>query len=143
MATAIIATYENGLLKPSEKLPLREHDQVLVVVVPLTPQVEYAPDATRVAKMREQAEAWLSQQPSDAVREPLTLSSETEQRLDNEFNAALTAIRARASRFNEKQILADVEAAIAEVRAMPADERARLDDELDQVLATIAADAIP
>ncbi len=142
MATAIIATYENGLLKPSEKLPLREHAQVLVVVVPLSPPIEYAPDATRVAKMREQAETWLSQQPAGLVREPVALSSETAQHLDDEFDAALAAIRARASRFNEKQIIADIEAAIAEVRAMPDDERARLAAELDQVLATIAADAI-
>ncbi len=142
MATAIVATYENGLLKPSKKLPLREHDQVLVVVMPLTPEVEYAPDTNRVAKMREQAEAWLSRQPSNAVREPVTRAPETEQHLDDEFDAALAAIRARARRFDEKQIFADIEAAIAEVRAMTDKERARLDTELNKVLAAIATDAI-
>lgn len=142
MATAIIATYENGILKPSEKLPLNEHDQVLVVVVPLTRQSEYAPDAARVATVREQAQTWLNQQPSNAVREPVTRAPETEQRLNDEFDAALAAIRARARHFDENRILADVEAAIAEVRAMTDAERARLDTELDQVLATIATDAI-
>lgn len=127
MAKAIVATYENGVLKPAERLPLSEHERVLVVVVPL------APDAARVARMREQVENWLSQQPADAVREPLTLSPETEQRLDDEFDAALAAIRARASRVSEGQILADVESAIAEVRSMSDEERAHLDAELNPV----------
>ncbi len=141
MATAIIATFENGLLRPSEKLALREHDQVLVVVLPLTPQTEYAPDAARVAAIREQAETWLNQQSSDAVREPVTLTPATERRRDDEFDAALAAIRARARRFDERQILADIEMAISEVRSLSENERAQLDAELDHTLAAIAANA--
>lgn len=143
MAKAIVATYENGILKPTERLPLDEHQRVLVVVVPLTSGMEYKPDAARVARMREQVEVWLSQQATDAVREPLALVPETEQHLDDEFDAALAAIRARASRFSEEQIIADVLAAIAEVRSISDEERARLDAELNPVLAAIVANAIP
>jgi len=141
MATATLATFENGLLRPSEKLALREHDQVLVVVVPLTSQTEYAPDAARGAAMREQAETWLNQQSPNAVREPLTLAPATERRLNDEFDATLAAIRARARRFDEKQILADIETAIAEVRSLSEDERAQLDAELNHTLAAFAAGA--
>jgi hypothetical protein len=142
MANAVIATYEDGLLKPSEKLPLSEHQQVLVVVLSLSPEVELNPDPVHVANLREQAETWLSQQPLNTAREPSAISPTTEQRLDLEFNAALTAIRRRAERFDEQRIIADVEKAAAEVHELSDAERARLDQELDDVLATIAANGI-
>lgn len=34
MSLEIHATYENGVLKPSEPLPFREHEQVIVSVKP-------------------------------------------------------------------------------------------------------------
>jgi predicted DNA-binding antitoxin AbrB/MazE fold protein len=138
MTNAIIATYENGLLKPAEKLPLSEHQKVLVVVVPLTTETAYPRDPARLAKMRERTETWLSQQSPDATREP---SAQAAQQRDDEFDAALAAIRARASHFDKAQIIADVEAAISEVRAMPDEERARLNRELTQMLAAQSADA--
>ncbi len=90
--------------------------------------------------MREQAEAWLRQQPAEAVRPPLRLKQAEEQTLDSDFAATLAAIRARASQFSTEEIIADVEAALAEVRALSPDERARLDAELDAALAEWAAD---
>ncbi len=141
MANAVLATYENGTLKPSEKLPLNEHQQVLVVVVPLTPEAAYEPDLARVAKLHEQAETWLRKQPSDAVREPRALSQTTQRSLDSEFDAALAAIRLRSSRFNTEQILADINNAVSQVRTLSKHERARLDAEVEQKIVAIAADA--
>ena len=142
MANALIATYENGFLRPSEKLPLDENEQVLVIVVPLVTKPEEQPDHGRIKTMREEAETWLKQQPVDSLREPAAIPSKTEQHLDNQFDASLAAIRDRASRFSQDQIIADVEAAIAQVRAMSPEERTQLETELDQVLATVAADAV-
>jgi predicted DNA-binding antitoxin AbrB/MazE fold protein len=34
MALTIEAVYENGVLKPTQPLPLREHEQVTVTIVP-------------------------------------------------------------------------------------------------------------
>jgi hypothetical protein len=58
-----------------------------------------------------------------------------EQALDDSFEAALAEIRARASQLSPEEIVADVEAVLAEVRALSPDERAQLDTELDAVLA--------
>jgi predicted DNA-binding antitoxin AbrB/MazE fold protein len=137
----VTATYENGVLKPAQELPLRDQQQVLVIVLPLPPTSPPAkPDLERVAAMREQADRWLSQQSPDAVRQPLPLTQAQEQALDDSFEVALAEIRARASQFSAEEIVADVEAALAEVRALSSDERARLEAELDAVLAEWATD---
>lgn len=141
MQRVITATYQNGVLKPAQELPLRDQQQVLVIVLPLRQTgLPAKPNSERVAAMREQAATWLSQQSPDAVRPPLPLTQTQEQALDDSFEAALAEIRARASQFSPEEIIADVEAALAEVRTLSPDERARLDAELDTVLADWAAD---
>lgn len=141
MRRVVTATYHNGVLKPAQKLPLPDQQQVLIIVLPLPQDVLYTkPDRERVAIMREPADAWLRQQPADTVRPPLRLKQAKEQTLDSDFAATLAAIRARASRFSAEEIVADVEAALAEVQTLSPEERTRLDAELDAALAEWAAD---
>jgi len=143
MSRAIKAIYENGILKPSEKLPLDDQAEVLVIVVPLRRKARAAEsDPTRLAQMRKQVDAWLKAQPPDAVRPPLSLSPAQEQALEGDFEAALAAIRARASQFSELEIAADVDAALDEVRTLSPEDRARLEAEIDAIFAEIAADAV-
>jgi predicted DNA-binding antitoxin AbrB/MazE fold protein len=141
MHRVVTATYQNGVLKPAQELPLRDQQQVLIIILP-SPETRPStkPDLERVAALREQANQWLSQQSLDAVRPPLHLEQAQEQALDDGFEAALAEIRARAGQFSTEEIIADVEAALAEVRTLSPDERARLDAELDAVLAEWAAD---
>jgi predicted DNA-binding antitoxin AbrB/MazE fold protein len=40
MAIVVEATYENGVLKPAEPLPLKEHEQVRITVQPKTNWVD-------------------------------------------------------------------------------------------------------
>ena len=136
MPKAVLAIFENGLLKPSEKLPLEDKQKVWVVIVPMQAEV----DTARLKALREQAEDWLRQQPPNTVREPIELAPELEKRLDDEFEQTLARIHARASRYSEAVIIADIEAAIAEVRALSDDERRLLDAEFDKILAQIAFD---
>lgn len=141
MRRVVTATYQNGVLKPAQELPLRDQQQVLIIVLP-SPETRppAKPNLERVAAMREQANQWLSQQPADAARLPLRLKQAQEQALDDNFEAALDEIRARASQFSTEEIVADVEAALAEARTLSSDERAWLDAELDAMLAEWTAD---
>jgi len=141
MRRVVTATYQNGVLKPAQELPLQDQQQVLIVIL-ASPQTRLPvkPNLERVATLREQANQWLGQQFPHAVRPPLRLSQAQEQALDNGFEAALAEIRARASQFSTEEIIADVEAALAEVRTLSPDERAQLDAELDTVLAEWSAD---
>ena len=141
MHRVVTATYQNGVLKPAQELPLRDQQQVLIVILP-SPQARppAEPNLERVAAMREQANQWLSQQSPDAIHPPLRLTQAQEQALDDGFEAALAKIRARASQFSTEEIAADVEAALADVRTLSPEERARLDAELDLVLAEWAGD---
>ena len=141
MHRVVTATYQNGVLKPAQELPLRDQQQVLIVILP-SPQARppAEPNLERVAAMREQANQWLSQQSPDAIRPPLRLTQAQEQALDDGFEAALAKIRARASQFSTEEIAADVETALADVRTLSPEERARLDAELDLVLAEWAGD---
>jgi predicted DNA-binding antitoxin AbrB/MazE fold protein len=143
MRQVIPATYQDGILKLSQKLPLSDQQQVLIIVLPL-PQVdssdEFQPE--RVAAMQEQARNWLSQQPSTAVRPPLRLTPARKQDLEDSFETALADIRARAGLFSAEEVLADIEAALDEARTLPADVRDRLDAELDAALAEWATDAL-
>jgi predicted DNA-binding antitoxin AbrB/MazE fold protein len=141
MKRAITAIYEGGVLKPSEKLPLEEQQEVLVIVVPLPKKEQLLTDEqAQLAQLREQTEAWLAKQPTDAVRSPLSLPQARSRELDDAFDAALAAIRARAAQFSEAEIAADVDAALAETHALSIDDRARLDAELEAIFAEIAAD---
>jgi predicted DNA-binding antitoxin AbrB/MazE fold protein len=142
MKRVIAATYEDGALKLSEKLPLEDKQEVLVIVVPLTRKEQLSADEqARATRMKEQAEAWLARQPADGVRPPLSLPESRTQELDKAFDAALAAIRARAEQFPAAEIAADVDAALAESRALSADDRARLEAELDAILAQIVTSA--
>lgn len=141
MKRAITAIYEGGVLKPSEKLPLEEQQEVLVIVVPLPRKEQLLTDEqAQLVQMREQTEAWLTKQPTDVVRPPLSLAKARSRELDDAFDATLTAIRARAAQFSEAEIAADVDAALAETHALSIDDRARLDAELEAIFAEIAAD---
>lgn len=141
MKRAITAIYEGGVLKPSEKLPLEEQQEVLVIVVPLPRKEQLLTDEqAQLVQMREQTEAWLAKQPTDVVRPPLSLAKARSRELDDAFDATLTAIRARAAQFSEAEIAADVDAALAETHALSIDDRARLDAELEAIFAEIAAD---
>jgi len=71
------------------------------------------------------------------VRPPLPLPESRSQELDEAFDATLAAIRARAAQFPAAEIAADVDAALAESRALSADDRARLEAELETILAQI------
>ena len=144
MKRAITAIYEGGVLKPSEKLPLEEHQEVLVIVVPLPRKEQLLTDEqAQLAQMRQQTEAWLAKQLTDAVRPPLSLPTARSRELDAAFDTALTAIRARAAQFSEADVAADVDAALAETHALSIDDRARLDAELEAIFAEIAADVFP
>jgi predicted DNA-binding antitoxin AbrB/MazE fold protein len=140
MKRAITATYEDGALKLSEKLPLEDHQEVLVIIVPLPRKEQLSADEqARADRMKQQAEAWLARQPADGVRPPLSLPESRSQELEA-FDVALAAIHARAEQFPAAEIAADVDAALAESRALSADDRARLETELDAILAQIVAD---
>jgi len=43
MAIVVEATYENGVLKPAEPLPLAEHEKVRVTVEGVSPPAEHPP----------------------------------------------------------------------------------------------------
>jgi predicted DNA-binding antitoxin AbrB/MazE fold protein len=138
----VTATYQDGVLRPARGLSLPERQPVLVVVLPL-PQVApvVGPDLERVAAMQAQARQWLSQQQPDAVRPPLRLTPAQDRTLDQRFDATLAEIRARAAQFSSAELVADVEAALAEAASLSVDERARLSGELEALLGEWAADA--
>lgn len=133
MKQAISAVYDKGVLRPVQQLPLDDQQEVLLIVLPLKRGKPPAVDPARVARMQEQTEAWLAQQPADAVREPLV-----PYRVADDFDAVLAEIRERASRFSEAEIAADVNAALAETRELSPEEREQLDSELDALLAELA-----
>ena len=139
MYQVIKATYENGILKPTHHLPLAEQEQVFVVVLPWTKQkyTPTQPNQKRVALLREQAAAWLSQQPKDAVRPPLRLPEAQERKQNKEFDAALAAIRKQAKQISVEEIANDVNQALAEVRTLSPSERVHLETELDKFLAEL------
>lgn len=138
MSTTVRAIYEDGVIKPKEKLPLVDHTEVLILILPIEGQPVRKPDADRLSVLREEVATWLVQQPAEAVREPVATSSSA----DLDFERALAAIRRRASQHSLAQIRADVEAAIAEARSLSPKERQELDSELTQLLAQWAVDAV-
>ncbi|MFQ5594964.1 MAG: antitoxin family protein [Anaerolineae bacterium] len=142
MTRAVTAVYENGVLKLLQELPLQESQHVLVIIVPLDAAQEhlsYSPE--RVADMERQADAWLSQQPADAVREPSPLAPAVRQMIDRAFDEALAAIHSHSVPFDDDEIATDVEATLAEVRSASTPERQRLEAEVQALLDEITADA--
>jgi predicted DNA-binding antitoxin AbrB/MazE fold protein len=105
MTRAVTAIYENGILKPLQRLPLQEHQRVLVIVVSLDAErerVSYNPE--RVAEMERRAGAWLSQQPVYVVHEPSPLAPAVQQAIDRAFDEALAAIHSHSVAFDDKSI---------------------------------------
>jgi predicted DNA-binding antitoxin AbrB/MazE fold protein len=140
MYQAVKATYENGVLKPAQELPLKDQEQVLILVLTLQSQTSLQLNLDRVAVLKEQAATWLAQQPADAVRPPLQLSSAQEQSLDEGFDAALAAIRSRSSQVNLDEMTADVSHALSKARSLSPAEQTRLETELDAFLAEWSTD---
>jgi len=132
MKRAISAVYDKGVLRPMQQLPLADQQEVLLLILPLRRGKRSVVDSARVARMREQADVWLAQQPADAVSEPLV-----PYRAADDFDAVLAEIRERASRFSQAEIAADVNAALAEARELSPEEREQLDSELDALLAEL------
>jgi predicted DNA-binding antitoxin AbrB/MazE fold protein len=133
MHQVIKATYENGVLKPGQPLPLHDQQQVVLVVLPVastspTPRA----DPERVASMQLQIDAWLKIQRTDAIRQPLADKEQTT--LVQETDALLAEIRLATGEVDEAQLLADIEAALAEVQALSAEEIAALDTELNAMM---------
>lgn len=140
MYQVIKAIYQDGVLKPAETLSLENQQQVLVLVLPLSPNLPLPePDLERVAVLRERATTWLTEQPSNAVRPPLRLSEAQQLRLDKGFEAALGAIRARTSQISPDEIAADIKQALAETRTLSLEEQVHLEAKLDAFLAEWAA----
>ncbi len=135
MRRVVTATYENGVLKLSEDLPLADQQRVLVIVLPLPKALPAEkPNLERVAAMQAEADAWLRQQPAEAVRPPLQLEPDRERALDDHFDAVLIEIRRQASQFSVEEIVADIESALDEARSLSDDERSRLEAELDALV---------
>ena len=53
MTITVVATYENGMLRPAQRLPLREHETVEIEI--RTPQGVSGPAAVPPADVRNQA----------------------------------------------------------------------------------------
>jgi predicted DNA-binding antitoxin AbrB/MazE fold protein len=137
MRRVVMATYDKGLLKPAEDLPLADRQRVLLVVVSLPETNSGASDAERLETMETRVATWLAEQPLDAVRTPLRPSPQRDRQLDARFDAALAAVRKRSAGADPDRIAADIAAALAEARAAPAG----LDAELEKALEEWLADA--
>ena len=134
MHQVITATYENGVLRPEQALPLHNQQQVVLIVLPVSsPAAAQQPDPARVATMQKQVEAWLNIQPDGVIRPPLPEIDQTT--LTQELTAALSQIRTATGEIDEAQLLAEIETALAEVQALSPAKAAALDAELTTILA--------
>ena len=136
MYQVISAIYEDGMLKPTHHLSLEEGQQVLLLILPWTKPTFRQPNLKRVAALRQQATTWLREQPKDAVRRPLRLPEAQERKQNEEFDAALGAIRKRAKQISVEEIEADISKGLAEV-VLPS-ERVWLEAELERCLGELA-----
>lgn len=114
MSISTWARYQNGVLKLIGPLPLKENQRVRIVVLP---QAEEEVDEARLAEMHRRANEWLAQQPPDAVRPAPRLSPEEQRAFEAEFDEILREMRAPNVAFSEEEVMADVSAALAAVRA--------------------------
>jgi predicted DNA-binding antitoxin AbrB/MazE fold protein len=136
MYRIVKATYQDGVLKPAGALPLEDRQQVVVIILPIQSGTSPArPDLNRVAVMKEQTAAWLREQPAESLRPDDSPEADREQSLEDDVENALAAIRAKASQLTPEEIAADVSQALVESQMIPKDERARLEAELDALLA--------
>lgn len=135
MYQVVKATYQDGVLKPVKDLSLEDEQQVVIIVLPVRSETSQAqPDLERVAIIKEQAAAWLIQQPTEAVHPPASLESNQEQRMDEDIESILASIRAKANQLSSEEIAGDIGQALVEAQMIPADEQARLEAELDALL---------
>ena len=116
MSISTWARYHNGILKPSDPLPLEENQHVRIIVL-MQPKEAGEVDEARLAEMHRRADEWLAQQPPDAVRPAPSLSPEEQRTFEAEFDEILREIRAPNVAFSEEEVMADVAAALAAVRA--------------------------
>ena len=136
MYKVIRATYQDGVLRPVEDLPLEEQQQVVVIILPARSDMSQAqPSPERVAIIKEQTATWLRQQPGKAVRPPASLKPAEEQHVDQDIEDTLRAIRAKAGQLSSEEIAADVSQALVEAQMISAEELVRLEAELDTILA--------
>jgi predicted DNA-binding antitoxin AbrB/MazE fold protein len=134
MYEVVKAIYQDGVLKPVEDLSLEEQQQVVVIILPVRSEISQAqPDPERVNIIKEQTATWLRQQPAEAIRPPASLEPAQEQHVDQDIEDTLRAIR--ASQLSSEEIAADVSQALVEAQMISAEEQARLEAELDTILA--------
>jgi hypothetical protein len=106
---------------------------VVVVILPLPADIpQPKADSNRVAILKEQTAAWLSQQPAGAVRPPLF--AESDQSLNEELDAILNEIRTQASYMSTSEIATDISQALIEAQLLASDEQAHLEAELNALL---------
>jgi predicted DNA-binding antitoxin AbrB/MazE fold protein len=119
MSISTWARYQNGTLKPIGTLPLKENQRVRIVVLPQFGEADELDevDEARLAEMHRRADEWLAQQPPDAVQPAPSLSLEEQRAFEAEFDEILREMRAPNVTFSEEEVMADVAAALAEVRA--------------------------
>jgi len=111
----IPAIYENGVLRPLQPLPLRNAQQVQIIVLADAPHLQADPE--RVRRFHEMVDAWLVRQPAQSIREPKPLSPVEKERLDTEFDRLLAEIHSVSGRCPEAEIAVLVDAAVTAVRA--------------------------
>ena len=136
MYQVIPATYENGVLKPGQALSLPDHQQVLLVIVPVpssTPTGHF--DAESVAAMQEQVDNWLAMQSTEAVRSPALLQPARQASAADELAVIVAKIRAVAGQVERGELVADIEAALAEAQSLSPPEAEGLNTELNLILA--------
>jgi predicted DNA-binding antitoxin AbrB/MazE fold protein len=136
MYKVVKATYLDGVLKPLEDLSLEEEQQVVIIILPAASEISQAQsDLDRMTIIKEQTATWLRQQPAQAVRPPTSLDPSQHQQADQDIEDTLKAIRAKASQMSPEEIAADISQALVEAQMIPAEEQARLEAELDAILA--------
>jgi predicted DNA-binding antitoxin AbrB/MazE fold protein len=115
MSISTWARYQNGVLKPIGTLPLRENQRVRIVVLPQSQELDEV-DEARLAEMHRRADEWLAQQPPDAVR-PSPLSEEERRQAIAELDQIINELWEANAHYSEEEVMADVAAAVAAVRA--------------------------
>lgn len=87
-------------------------------IIVLTPSEEADEvDEARLAEMLRRADEWLAQQPPDAIQPAPSLSIEEQHAFEAEFDEILREMRVPNVAFSEEEVIADVAAALAAVRA--------------------------
>jgi predicted DNA-binding antitoxin AbrB/MazE fold protein len=112
MMTELEAIYRRGTLELKSLLPVKEGEVVRVVV--MTGEEVSLQD--RVATMHKVADAWLAQQPVQAIPSMPDYPQEEWVRLDAELDKVLAEIEQKSARYTEEEVAADVEAAVKATR---------------------------